>query len=324
MRSPARSRFARRRTDDIFRGVATVLLSGASGFIGTELAGSFARDGHRVVRLSRRESPTRADAIAWSAEQGWIDQRALAALSPPPEIVVNLAGEPIAQRWTPRRKQAIRDSRVQGTAVLAQAVAALPERPRVFISGSAIGYYGSSRGDEVLRETSAPGSDFLGRTAMAWEGATAAAAGAGIRVVVSRTGVVIGKHGGALARLLLPFRLGVGGRIGSGQHWMSWISLEDTVRALRFLAETPTIEGAVNLCAPTPVRSIDFTNALGRALRRPTIIPAPAFALRLVFGEMAQATILASQRVLPEKLAGAGFEFRHPRLEEALAFELRR
>ena len=324
MRSPARSRFARVPADDIFPGVATVLLSGASGFIGTELAKSFARDGHRVVRLTRRESPARTDAIAWSAEQGWIDERALAALSPPPEIVVNLAGEPIAQRWTPRRKQAIRDSRVNGTAVLAQAVAALAERPRVFVSGSAIGYYGTNRGDEVLRDSSPPGRDFLAQTAMAWEGATAAAAGAGIRVVISRTGVVIGKHGGAMARLLLPFRLGVGGRIGSGQHWMSWISLEDMVRGLRFLAETPTIEGAVNLCAPNPVRSVDFTKALGRALRRPTIIPAPAFALKLVFGEMALATILASQRVVPERLAGAGFEFRHPRVEDALRFELRR
>ena len=303
--------------------MATVLLSGASGFIGSELARSFTRDGHRVVRLSRREAPS-GDSIGWSAEQAWIDERALQALAPPPEIVVNLAGEPIARRWTPRRKQAIRDSRVNGTGTLAKAIAALSVPPRVLVSGSAIGYYGTDRGDEVLRETSAPGRDYLAQTALAWEGATAAASRAGIRVVMPRTGVVLGRHGGALERLLLPFRLGVGGRIGGGRHWMSWISLEDTVRALRFIVDTAIVEGAVNLSAPNPVRSIEFTNALGRALHRPTIIPAPAFVLRLAFGEMAQATILASQRVLPEKLAGAGFEFRHPRVEDALAFELRR
>jgi uncharacterized protein (TIGR01777 family) len=304
--------------------VSTVLLSGASGFIGSALVRSFVGDGHRVVRLSRRETNDGTDVVGWSPEQGWIDDRALGALTPSPHIVMNLAGEPIAQRWTPRRKQAIRDSRVNGTATLAKAVSQLSPAPRVFVSGSAIGYYGTDRGDEQLRETSSPGGDFLARTAMAWEGATAAAARAGVRVVIPRTGVVLGRRGGAMARLLLPFRLGVGGRIGSGMHWMSWISLEDTVRALRFVAETPGIEGPVNVCAPNPVRSRDFTSALGRALHRPTIIPAPAFALRLVFGEMAQATILASQRVVPERLAGAGFEFRHPRVDDALAFELRR
>lgn len=304
--------------------MSTVLVSGASGFIGSELAKAFTRDGHRVVRLSRRESPAGADTVGWNAEQGWIDERALHALAPSPDIVVNLAGEPIAQRWTPRRKQAIRDSRVNGTAALARAVASLPARPHIFISGSAIGYYGANRGDEVLREASAPGQDFLAQTAMAWEGATAAATRAGIRVVIPRTGVVLGRRGGAMARLLLPFRLGVGGRIGDGQHWMSWISLEDMVRALLFLAETPTIQGPVNLSAPNPVRSVEFTTALARALHRPALIPAPAFALKLVFGDMAQATILASQRVIPEKLADAGFEFRHPHVAEAIAFELTR
>jgi uncharacterized protein (TIGR01777 family) len=304
--------------------VSTVLLSGASGFIGSELARSFGDDGHHVVRLSRAESARGPNTIGWSAEQGWIDETGLQALTPPPEIVIHLAGEPIARRWTPSRKQSIRNSRVNGTSALAKAISGLAVRPRVFVSGSAIGYYGTDRGDEVLRETSAPGDDFLARTAMAWEGATTAAARAGIRVVTARTGVVLGRNGGAMARLLLPFRLGVGGRIGSGRHWMSWISLEDVVRALRFLAETPTLEGPFNLSAPAPVRSVEFTTALGRALHRPTLVPVPAFALELVFGEMAQATILASQRVVPERLAGAGFEFRHPRLQEALEFELRR
>lgn len=302
--------------------MATVLISGASGFIGSELTRSFITDGHRVVRLSRRASASGPDTIAWQAESGRIDENALRALAP--EIVINLAGEPIAQRWTARRLRAIRESRVNGTAALARAIAALSPRPHVMVSGSAIGYYGADRGDEVLRESSLPGMDFLAHTARAWEGATAAAADSGIRVAISRTGVVLGKHGGAMSRLLLPFRLGVGGRIGNGHHWMSWISLEDTVRALRFLAETPSVEGPVNVTAPNPARSIEFTTALGRALRRPTIIPAPAFALKMVFGEMAAHTILASQRVVPERLAGAGFVFRHPRLEQALAFELRR
>lgn len=304
--------------------MATILISGASGFIGSELTKSFASDGHRVVRLSRRDSPRTENAVGWSAEQGWIDDAALRAVTPAPEIVINLAGEPIAQRWTARRKQAIRDSRVNGTAALAKAIAGLPVPPRVFVSGSAIGYYGSDRGDEVLRENSGPGNDFLAHTAMAWEGATAAASRAGIRVVTPRTGVVLGTRGGAMARLLPPFRLGVGGRIGTGRHWMSWISLEDTVRAFRFCAETPTLQGAVNLAAPNPVRSVEFTRALGRALHRPTIFPVPVFGLKLVFGEMAEATILASQRVIPERLAGAGFQFRHPRVDDALADELRR
>ena len=302
--------------------MATVLISGASGFIGSELVKSFVDDGHRVVRLSHSASQSSGDTIAWDAEAAYIDEIALRHAAP--DIVLNLSGEPIAQRWTARRRVAIRDSRVNGTATLARAIAALSPRPKVLINGSAIGYYGADRGDEVLTERSRPGMDFLAHTAMAWEGATAAAVRAGIRVVISRTGVVLGRRGGAVGRLLLPFRMGVGGRIGSGRHWMSWISLEDVVRALRFLAQTPTIEGPVNLSAPNPVRSVEFTNALGRALRRPTIFPAPAFALKLVFGEMAAHTILASQRVMPERLAGAGFEFRHPRLEEALEFELRR
>jgi uncharacterized protein len=213
---------------------------------------------------------------------------------------------------------------VNGTTALAAALAGLAERPSVLVSGSAIGYYGAHRGDEPLDETSAPGSDFLATTAREWEGATAAASAAGIAVVTLRTGIVLGRAGGALARLLPPFRWGVGGRIGSGRQWMSWISLEDTVRAIRFAMEVTAIRGAVNVVAPEPVRNLEFTRTLARVLRRPALLPIPAAALQLALGAMATNTILADQRVVPKRLAGAGFEFRHPRLEDALRSELTR
>jgi uncharacterized protein (TIGR01777 family) len=299
--------------------VATVLLSGASGFIGTLLASTLRADGHRVVALTRRPG---ADAVAWDAERGEMDKAALARVAP--DTVINLAGEPIAQRWTNDRMRRIRDSRVNGTRALATAIAALPNKPRAFVSGSAIGWYGAHRGDELLTEQSAAGKDWLAEVAGEWERATAPASDAGIRVAISRTGIVLGKDGGALQRMLPPFQLGAGGRIGSGKQWMSWISLEDVVRGIRFLADTPSVSGAVNLVAPDAVRNEDFANTLGAVLHRPALVPVPGFALRLAFGRMADDTILASQRVAPKKIAGAGFEFRHPRLEEALRFELTR
>jgi uncharacterized protein (TIGR01777 family) len=192
------------------------------------------------------------------------------------------------------------------------------------VSGSAIGYYGAHRGDEVLDEQSASGGDYLASVARAWEDATRPALEAGVRVVTLRTGVVLGGDGGALGRLLLPFRFGVGGRIGSGRQWMSWISREDAVRAIRFALDTPALSGPVNVTAPEPVRNREFAKTLGRVLRRPSVFPVPASVLKLIFGEMATNTILADQRVVPKRLAGAGFVFRHPRLEEALRFELRR
>ena len=301
--------------------MATILLSGASGFIGSRLAAACRADGHRVVALTRqpRESP---DAIAWDASAGRIDNAALARVAP--EIVINLAGEPIAQRWTQERMRRIRDSRVNGTRALAAAVAALPARPKAFVSGSAIGWYGAHRGDEVLDESSAGGKDWLAEVAAEWERAAAPAADAGIRVAVIRTGLVLGRDGGALQRMLPPFQLGAGGRIGSGKQWMSWISLEDAVRGIRFLAEGSTLSGPANLVAPQPVQNSEFTDTLASVLHRPAVVPVPQIALKLAFGRMAEDTILASQRVIPKKLAGAGFEFRHPRLEEALRFELRR
>ena len=295
----------------------TFLLSGASGFIGSALADSLRRDGHRVARLGRG-----AVDVRWSPERGDVDADALARVAP--DVVINLAGEPIAQRWSGDRKRKIRDSRVNGTQALARAVAALAKKPSAFVSGSAIGYYGTDRGDELLTEDSTPGDDFLARVSREWEGATAPARDAGVRVALLRTGIVCGRDGGALAKMLPPFQAGVGGPLGNGRQWMSWISLTDTVRAIRHIAETPASNGAFNLVAPAPERNADFVHALGRVLHRPAIVPAPAFVLTAMFGEMARATVLANQRVSPKRLAGAGFEFRHPRLEDALREELRR
>jgi uncharacterized protein (TIGR01777 family) len=299
--------------------VATILVSGASGFIGSLLASTLRADGHRVVSLTRRGG---ADSVNWDAEKGVIDAAALARVAP--DAVIHLAGEPIAQRWTSDRMRRIRDSRVNGTRALATAIASLQKKPNVLLSGSAIGWYGAHRGDELLDEGSSAGKDWLAEVAGEWERATAPAADAGIRVAVSRTGIVLGRAGGALERMLPPFQLGAGGRIGSGTQWMSWISLEDAVRGLRFIADTPSVSGPVNLVAPNPARNEELAQTLGAVLHRPALVPVPEFALKLAFGRMAEDTILASQCVVPKKIAGAGFEFRHPRLEEALRFELRR
>lgn len=300
--------------------VSTVLLSGASGFIGSRLAASLIADGHRVVALTRRRGV--ADSVWWDAEAGQLDTDALVRARP--ATVVNLAGEPIAHRWTAARRRRVRESRVRGTAVLAAALARMTTKPGAFISGSAVGYYGARRGDEILDEDSAPGSDFLAETAVAWERAAQPAADAGIRVALLRTGIVLGGGGGVLARMLPPFRLGIGGRLGDGRQWMSWIAMGDMVRAIRFLAASAQASGPFNMVAPEPVRNVEFTKVLGRVLRRPALLTVPRLALEAVFGSMADGTILASQRVAPKRLARAGFEFRHPELEDALRFELRR
>lgn len=272
-----------------------------------------------LTRQQKDESP---DAVTWDAAAGRIDSAALTRVAP--DFIINLAGEPIAQRWSKERMRQIRDTRVNGTRALASAIAALPTRPRALVSGSAIGYYGAHRGDEILEENSASGEGWLAEVAGEWERAAAPAADAGIRVAVIRTGLVLGRDGGALQRMLPPFQLGAGGRLGSGKQWMSWISLEDAVRGIRFLAEGSNLSGPANLVAPQPVQNSEFTDTLASLLHRPAIVPVPEIALKLAFGRMAEDTILASQRVLPKKLAGAGFEFRHARLDEALRFELRR
>lgn len=292
--------------------MSSVAIAGASGFIGSALASSLEESGTRVVRLVRRKARGPGE-VSWDPAGETIDERGLEGV----DAVVHLAGSNLVGRWTDRRKREIHDSRVASTRTLASGLARLDRPPHVLVSGSGIGYYGD-RGDELLHEGSSPGGDFLARTAQEWEGATAPAEKAGIRVVHQRHGPVIGAGGGLIAPMLLPFRLGVGGVLGSGRQWVSWISLHDAVEAIRFAIATPGLRGAVNAVAPEPVRNADLTRALARELRRPALIPAPAFALRLLFGEMADAMILVSQRVAPDRLRDAGFTFRHPRLEDAL------
>jgi len=231
--------------------------------------------------------------------------------------VVHLAGESIAGRWTVAKKTRIRDSRVQGTSTLAAALARTGRPPKVMVCASAIGIYGD-RGDEVLREESAPGSDFLAEVSQQWEAATEPAARAGVRVVSLRIGVVLSRRGGALGRMLTPFRMGAGGRIGSGSQWMSWITLDDLVGAIQHALATDSLRGPVNTVAPNPATNAQFTRALGETLHRPTVFPLPAFMVRVMFGEMGEALLLGSQRVDCGKLVASGFRFRHPELKPAL------
>lgn len=296
-----------------------VAITGASGLIGHALQARLRLDGKRVRCLTRSARSDRADDIVWDPMRGKLDPRDLEGA----EAVVHLAGEPIAQRWTGARREAIRESRVRGTELLARAIVALDVKPKVFLSGSAVGYYGD-RGDEAVDEESAPGTDFLAGVARDWEHATAAANDAGVRVVLLRTGVVLSPHGGMLERLLPPFRLGVGGPIGSGRQWISWIALDDYLRAVEHAMATTALHGPVNLVAPNPVTNAEFAATLGRVLGRPALVPVPSFALELLYGEMARATILAGQRVMPKVLLRNGFHFAHPTLDEALRFEMAR
>jgi uncharacterized protein len=294
----------------------TTAITGASGLIGSELTRQLQRAGERVLRLVRREA-REPDEVSWDPARGTIDAAALEGV----DAVVNLAGEPIAQRWTEAARRRIRDSRVEGTLLLTQALASLTHRPAVLISGSAMGIYGD-RGDEELDETSATGSDWLAEIGAEWERATAPAEAAGIRVVHARTAIVLSPQGGALAKMLPFFRLGVGGTLGSGRQWMSWIALTDHVRAILHCMGRTDLSGPVNFTAPNPVRNDEFTKTLARVLRRPAFFPVPKLALDLVYGEMAEATILAGQRMRARRLLETGFDFRCPTLEGALRKEL--
>lgn len=295
-----------------------VAITGSTGLIGSALVRSLVADGHGVRRLVRR--PARAsDEVSWHPERDEIDTKALAGI----DAVVNLAGENIAQRWTRDSMREIRESRVRATALMARAVANLSPRPRVLVSGSAVGYYGQ-RGAEVLDEQSSAGDDFLASVCKDWEAATHAARDAGIRVAISRTGIVLDPHGGAFAKMLLPFRIGVGGHLGDGRHWMSWIALADMIRALRFLIENDRAAGPFNLTAPNPVDNGEFTRVLASVLHRPAIFPVPRLALELLYGPMAKGAALASQRVLPRQLLAHRFEFALPELQPALEAILHR
>jgi uncharacterized protein (TIGR01777 family) len=292
-----------------------VLLSGASGLIGTALRAELTSEGWECRQLVRR--PAReAGEVEWHPGRGAGPD--VAALGEP-EVAVHLSGAGIAdQRWTAARKKLIVDSRIDSTRALVEALSGLKKKPRLLICASAIGIYGD-RGDEVLDEGSAHGEGFLPETCERWEAAAAEAAKAGIRVISARFGIVLAREGGAMARMLPLFRLGLGGPLGSGRQWMSWVSARDTARALAFLTGTtegPAVE-AVNVVAPNPVTNAEFTRELGRALHRPAFLPAPAFALRLAFGEMADAALLASTRVLPKRLEEKGFRFVDGTLGEA-------
>lgn len=290
-----------------------VIVTGASGLVGTVLCKNLADSGWQVIRAVRRPAQS-PDEVMWNPQTGDIDKAGFEGAA----AVVHLAGENIADsRWSESFKQKILHSRTQGTLLIAETLAALDAKPEVLVCASAIGFYGD-RGDEVMTEASPPDDDFLADVCVQWEAACQPARDAGIRTVNTRIGVVQSPKGGALAKMLTPFKLGAGGVLGSGQQYISWIALEDVARGLQFAIETPELAGPVNLVAPNPVTNREFTKTLGRVLGRPTIFPVPAFAAKLAFGEMAEALLLASTRVAPTALEAAGFEFQHPQLEPAL------
>ncbi|MFD7895790.1 TIGR01777 family oxidoreductase [Streptomyces sp. NPDC059743] len=289
-----------------------IAVTGSTGLIGTALVRSLRADGHQVVRLVRRPSRT-GDEVEWDPLRQYVDVRGLHGC----EAVVHLAGAGIAdRRWTEAYRKEIRDSRVLGTAAVAEAVATLDERPRVLVCGSAIGFYGDT-GDRAVAEDAPPGDGFLPSLCVEWEEAARAAEEAGVRTVLARTGLVVSRAGGAWGRLFPIFRAGLGGRLGGGNQYWSFIALHDEVAALRHLIDTETLEGPVNLTAPQPVTNREVTAAMGRVLRRPTPFPVPSVALRAVLGELSQ-DVLGSQRVLPARLLESGFTFAFPTIDEAI------
>ncbi len=297
-----------------------ILITGSTGLVGTALTQDLQRAGHTVCCLVRPGASSKATRtsqgfdVNWNPATGELGGTAVGA-----DAVINLAGAPIAEgRWTPQRKQLLRSSRIDTTRALIAALAKMSARPRVLISASATGYYGN-RADEVLTEASQPGTDFLSGIAKDWEAEALKAEVLGIRVVRARFGVVLAKHGGALPQIMRPFQFGVGGKLGTGQQWMSWITLDDTTTILRQALENANVTGAINVVSPQPVTNAQFTKILAAALHRPALFPAPAFALRLIFGEMADALLLSSQRVQPTHLQKLSYQFQHPDLPAALA-----
>ena len=291
--------------------ISRILVSGSSGLVGAALLPTLKTRGYNVIRLVRRAA-TGNDEIFWDPAQP-ISPDAASGF----DAVIHLAGESIVGRWTDDKKSRIRASRIPATAHLAQALAQARQKPGIFLSASAIGYYGN-RGDEVLTEDSTGGAGFAADLARDWESATAAAAQAGIRTVQMRIGIVLGAGGGALQKMLPPFKMGVGGRVGNGRQWMSWVDLQDVVGAIHHILNTDSLMGPVNVVAPKPVTNADFTKTLASVLSRPAIFPMPAFAARLAFGQMADELLLASQRVEPSKLIASGYPFRFSELRVSL------
>src|SRR3989442_7663637 len=294
-----------------------IVVSGSTGLIGSALTKALHGRHHEVVPLVRRRVSPGERAIAWDPERDTIDRAGLEGA----DAVIHLAGENVFGRWSPAKKQRIYDSRVKGTRLLSDALAGLQRRPATLLAASAIGYYGD-RGDEPVTEESAPGEDFLAHVARDWEAATAAAARAGIRVVNMRNGVVLTPTGGALAKMLPAFRLGLGGPVGSGNQYLSWIALGDMINAILHLLTKPDLVGPVNMTAPAAVTNREFAKALGKVLGRPAVVAVPAFALRMAFGAESAAMLQSGQRVLPARLIASGFSFSLPEVGQALRFLL--
>jgi hypothetical protein len=294
-----------------------VAVTGASGLIGQALVAGLTAAGSEVLQVTRGAGA--ASVVHWDPERGVLDPGALAGV----DAVVNLAGASVDVRWNESQKRLIRSSRIESTSLLARTIAALHPPPKVLIAGSAVGIYGN-RGDDILDEASKSGDDFLAEVAVEWEAAASPARNAGIRTVYPRFGVVLSRKGGALARMLPPFELGAGGKLGGGNQWMSWVAIDDVVAAVQFAIATSTMNGPMNVTAPNPVTNAEFARTLGTVLHRPALATIPAVALRLLFGELADVALLASQRVLPRALERAGFAFRYPMLESALRHVLDR
>jgi uncharacterized protein len=296
-----------------------ILVTGSSGLVGTALVSALARAGHTVCRLVRPRSAgndgaKEGFAVAWNPVTGELGGAGVGA-----DAVVNLAGASIAGgRWTAERKALLGTSRIDTTRTLVGALAKMNARPSVLVSASAIGIYGD-RGDEALTEESKPGTGFLADLTKEWEAEALKAEALGIRVVLARFGIILAREGGALAKMLTPFKLGAGGRLGSGKQWMSWATLEDVVAILKFAIENATVRGAINVVSPQPLQNAEFTKVLARAMHRPALFPAPALVLRLALGEMADALLLSSQRVAPQALEKLGYRFLHADLASAMA-----
>src|SRR5258708_4304864 len=295
-----------------------ILVWGSSGLVGTALGSVLARGGHTVCRLVRPQSAvgegaTEGFAVAWDPATGELGGAGVGA-----DAVVNLAGASIADgRWTKQRKELLRASRIDTTRALVNALAKMNARPSVLVSASAIGYYGN-RGDETLTVESKPGRDFLSSLAQEWEVEALKAEALGIRVVLARFGIILAREGGALPKMMVPFKFGAAGKLGSGRQWMSWVTLEDVVGILRFAIENASVRGVINVVSTQPLQNVEFTKVLAKAMHRPALFPAPAFALRLALGEMADALLLSSQRVLPQVLEKTGYQFVHSDLSTAL------
>jgi uncharacterized protein len=292
-----------------------ILITGASGLVGKALQEAFKEKGYEMLLASRSE-PKDDKHIKWTVEDGFRDEDLgrLEGL----DAIVHLAGESVSGlRWTDEKKKSIRDSRVMGTRTVIDAISKLSSRPKVLVAASAIGFYGE-RGEEELTEASSVGTGFLAEVSKEWEAESRRAEDAGVRTVLLRTGIVLSKDGGALATMLTPFKLGVGGVVGSGKQWMSWISLDDVIAIINYALQNENIRGAVNVVSPNPATNEEFTKTLGEVLYRPTFLPLPEFAVSMLFGEMGDALLLASTKVIPKRLQNAGFEFKYPNLKEAV------